>query len=54
MGYDKEYLLFGDRNDKLNNALKIFEKTKGDLDQDLEIVKEWLKTQHHFPEIPRE
>lgn len=44
--------LFGNRTVKLNNALKLFNKKKADLDQDVSILEEWLKTQTHLPEVP--
>lgn len=53
MNETREKLLFGDRNEKLDNALKIFGKTRTEMEQDKKIIKEWLITQEHFPEIPR-
>lgn len=36
------------------NKLKIYQsfgKSKEDIDNDVEIIKKWLKTQKHLPEI---
>lgn len=53
MDKERETLLFGHRDEKLNKALDTFGKTKNDVDQDMQIIKEWLETQKHFPENPR-
>lgn len=45
-------LFFGSRDEKLNNALQIFGKSNQDLDQDIDILKNWLASQPHLPEIP--
>lgn len=51
MPEDIESVLFGDRNERLNKALKIYGKTRKDLEQDLLILNEWLKSQRHLPDI---
>lgn len=43
--------LFGNREDRLKTGLKLFGKSQEDLDQDLEILKEWLKVQEHLPPV---
>lgn len=46
-----EELFFGNRTAKLDRALKAFGKTVADLEQDVNVLKEWLKLQRHLPEI---
>ncbi|XP_072394631.1 retinol-binding protein pinta-like [Diabrotica undecimpunctata] len=41
-------LLITDRN----KIRKVWEKTESDVIKDIQIIKEWLKTQKHLPEIP--
>lgn len=50
---DSQELLFGNRSERLDFALKLFEKTREDLEQDLQIMKQWIKTQPHLSEMPR-
>lgn len=51
---DFHELLFGNTSERLDFALKLFEKTLDDLEQDLQIMKQWVKTtQPHLVEIPR-
>lgn len=50
---DCHELLFGDRSERLNFALKLFDKTREDLEQDVQIMKQWVKTQPHLSEMPR-
>lgn len=45
-------VLFGDKSDRLKMALKLYDKSISDLDQDINILKEWIKSQPHLPEIP--
>lgn len=49
---DNDDLLFGNKSARLNSALTLFEKTHRDLEQDLQIIKDWIKTQPHLPETP--
>uniref|UniRef100_A0A6P7FWP6 Uncharacterized protein LOC114335002 isoform X2 n=1 Tax=Diabrotica virgifera virgifera TaxID=50390 RepID=A0A6P7FWP6_DIAVI len=41
-------LLITDRN----QIRKAWEKTENDVNKDIQIIKEWLQTQKHLPEIP--
>ncbi|VEN43538.1 unnamed protein product [Callosobruchus maculatus] len=43
-----------DRDDRLKIALKSHEKTLEQLQEDVNIIKEWLKTQKHLPETPHD
>lgn len=52
MAEETESLLFGDRTERLHKAAKLYEKTTSDLDQDVNILIEWMKAQPHLPEIP--
>lgn len=47
-----EVLLFGEKTDRLNKALKLYSKIEIDLEQDINILKEWMKSQAYLPEIP--
>lgn len=49
---ENDEFLFGNRTERLQNGLKLFDRTNKDLEQDLEIIKEWVNTQQHLPEIP--
>lgn len=52
MSLKAEILLFPDRPKRLETALKAFMKTEVDLDQDVGILKDWIKSQPHLPETP--
>lgn len=52
MTEDTESLLFGNRTERLARALNTFGKTSDDLEQDIEILIEWIKSQPHLPEVP--
>lgn len=40
--------------DEVTAVLKIFGKTPESIQKDVNAVKNWMKTQLHFPEIPGE
>lgn len=44
----KKLLLINDNH--LKEALKYYNKTESDVKQDVEILKEWLKTEPHLPD----
>lgn len=46
--------LFQYSEDVITALLKIFGKTMEDIEKDVDTIKEWIKTQPHFPEIPGE
>lgn len=46
-----DLLLYGNRSERLNQILKNFGKTTDDLENDLQIIKKWVKTQIHLPEF---
>lgn len=43
--------LFGDREERIEKRLKIIGKTRDELNQNLKIMKDWLKTQAHLPQV---
>lgn len=45
-------LLFGNTSERLKRALKVNDKTLIDLHQDINILREWIKSQPHLPEMP--
>lgn len=52
MDIQEDEFYFGDRNDRIKKSLKKYGKTLNDLEQDVKILREWVQSQHHLPEIP--
>lgn len=49
-----ENLITEDRDKLLREVLESHNKTEEELRKDVEIIKKWLNTQKHLPEIPGE
>lgn len=49
---DTKCLLVQDHKKQLGHVLKHYNKTEENLEEYLEILRKWLKTQKHLPEIP--
>lgn len=45
-------LITEDRDMLLKETLQVHNKTKEELDKDVEILKNWIDTQQHLPETP--
>lgn len=43
--------LFKVKENSIKSMYEHFNRTKEDVDKDIEIILEWLKTQPHLPEI---
>lgn len=49
---DENYVLIENRSEVLREILKLRGKTEDDLKKDINILRNWLYTQKHLPEIP--
>lgn len=49
---DTKNLLVQDREKQLANVLQQYNKTEENLEEYLDILRTWLKSQAHLPEIP--
>lgn len=51
MGKD-DSSMYGNITERLKYALNLFGKTSDELEQNLQILKAWIKTQEYLPETP--
>ncbi|XP_023013366.2 retinol-binding protein pinta [Leptinotarsa decemlineata] len=51
---DIEKWLTANKGEVLEKALKKYDKTEKQLEEDVRTISKWLRTQHHLPEIPSE